>query len=576
MSYICFMKSPVLLILFLILTACSFQERLTPNRWECVNSNVDSATNCLESMFIGNPQRDSIVPLLKILDDYSKSIDDEGRRNMMKSRICFWKGRIAEREHYNDSAVIYYERGLSHADSSRYPYTFWKLKFERAKCLHTSNTPDIYMIQKAYDYFKKVDDKPMQAAINVTVGNILNFARQSRLAIDYFHAADSIYGILGYQDYIIKNKLNLASALSQAGMPDSSYRILNEMRKDPVVLRDFSTHNTVLRNLYAETGDTAALLEAYDMVRERPDYADVRTLYEALLSGLYLSRNNTDSADLYSRRAFAGMNNVVIPAHKSFIWEMESYRHERIGEYDSALYCRNMMELMRDSAERISSRDEVGYAQYYYDMSRIRNEKERDREKYLLLISTITILVIVSGGTVWFTFTRSRQRLRLQVAQERTRLVESELERERDSRRMMALSLAKQETEKIMEDVKDAVDMLYKNGKIERADAASLRSTLCDYALQSSDWSNFEELFKSSNPHFVPRLLEICPGLTPMQIKLASLTLIGMSIKQIASYLNVKSESVMQARWRLRNKLSLKTDESLEAALHRLNESTGK
>ena len=61
-----------------------------------------------------------------------------------------------------------------------------------------------------------------------------------------------------------------------------------------------------------------------------------------------------------------------------------------------------------------------------------------------------------------------------------------------------------------------------------------------------------------------------------MQIKLASLTLIGMSIKQIASYLNVKSESVMQARWRLRNKLSLKNDESLEAALHRLNESTGK
>ena len=80
-------------------------------------------------------------------------------------------------------------------------------------------------------------------------------------------------------------------------------------------------------------------------------------------------------------------------------------------------------------------------------------------------------------------------------------------------------------------------------------------------------------MFKSANPDFVPNLFKVCKKLSPMQVKLASLILIGMSIKQIASYLNIKEDSVMQARWRLRNKLGLKGEDSIESFLHDLNRS---
>lgn len=567
------MRYPLFILMILILASCAFQPRLAPDRWECVDRDVDSATNRLESMFLGYGHPDSVVALIGMLDSVAASSGQADMKDIVRARVWFWKGRLAYRSNFEDSAVACFDRGLDYVDSGRYPYTFWKLRFEREKTASLSDVADIYAIQKAYDYFKKVDDKPMQATVNVTVGNILSFAGQPRLAIDYFHTADSLYRILGYTDYIVKNRLNLARVLNLAGMSDSAYRIIKDLSNDSVVRHDFLTYNTVLRNMYVDFGDEKALHEAYMMVREQPDYVDLKALYEALLSETHNRRGDTDSADFYSHRAFMAIDDVSIPSYKSVIWRMESRRHERAGRYDSALYCRDRAEIMEDSSLRVANRDEVGYAQYYHDMSRIRNEKERDREMYLLLIAMIVLMAMAAGGVVWIIFTKKRQRLNLQVERERTRLVESELERERAGRRVMALSLAKEETEKIMDNVKEAVDTLYKNERISREDAASLRSNLCDYALQASDWNNFEELFKSSNPHFVPRLFERCPGLTPMQVKLASLTLIGMSIKQIASYLNVKSESVMQARWRLRNRLRLADDESLEAALHRLNES---
>lgn len=66
---------------------------------------------------------------------------------------------------------------------------------------------------------------------------------------------------------------------------------------------------------------------------------------------------------------------------------------------------------------------------------------------------------------------------------------------------------------------------------------------------------------------FFKKLIEICPDLTPSEIKLAFLIKMTYSSKQIAELLYIQSSSVNIARYRIRKKLALGKTDNLETYL---------
>lgn len=70
---------------------------------------------------------------------------------------------------------------------------------------------------------------------------------------------------------------------------------------------------------------------------------------------------------------------------------------------------------------------------------------------------------------------------------------------------------------------------------------------------------NFEKLY----PDFKNKILNKSPNLTANELKLAAFLKLNVSSKEIANILNITSESVNKARYRLRKKLNLDTKEDL-------------
>lgn len=79
-----------------------------------------------------------------------------------------------------------------------------------------------------------------------------------------------------------------------------------------------------------------------------------------------------------------------------------------------------------------------------------------------------------------------------------------------------------------------------------------------------ADWENFERYFKQVYSDFDEKIKQAFPTLTRNEIRLVTLMKMNLSTKEIASILNVTPESVNKARYRLRKKINLPTDQNVQ------------
>jgi tetratricopeptide (TPR) repeat protein len=82
--------------------------------------------------------------------------------------------------------------------------------------------------------------------------------------------------------------------------------------------------------------------------------------------------------------------------------------------------------------------------------------------------------------------------------------------------------------------------------------------------LSSKDtWDNFRSKFVDVHPNFFRNLNERCPGLTQNEMKLAAMISMNLSSKDIAKITLQQHNSINVARYRLRKKLNMESDEQL-------------
>ncbi len=101
---------------------------------------------------------------------------------------------------------------------------------------------------------------------------------------------------------------------------------------------------------------------------------------------------------------------------------------------------------------------------------------------------------------------------------------------------------------------------------VEEATKARLhkltKSIIKDLELDNG-WDNLERHVKNVHFDFLKRLKEKYPDISPRELDLACYLLMNMSSKEIAEIMNISSESVELARYRLRKKMGLSRNENL-------------
>lgn len=110
-----------------------------------------------------------------------------------------------------------------------------------------------------------------------------------------------------------------------------------------------------------------------------------------------------------------------------------------------------------------------------------------------------------------------------------------------------------------LEEIKNLKSREISENRIDRLEYLNKTAILTE-----DDWNKFKELFEQAYKGYFIRLKEKLPDLTQAEIRLICLTKLKVDTKQMSAILGVSSDTVKKSRHRLRKKLGLMEEDSLD------------
>ena len=569
----------MLLLIGLCVSCNSRRPHLEPYHWETIDNEFDSISLILESEVLAeNNLHETPRHLFQLDSIYSlkSSKNPDKKLGAMNARITFWKTILMTMEPNpnRDSLSRMLNAAIKELDTISYPYHYHRLLDENIILSYNSSHSNIQPLLRSSDFYKEIGDSRMYANSLIGIGNLMDYASQPILALRFHEMADSIYKEQGFILNVRKNQINITNDLIKLGREKEAYTILKSLKNDTILSKNFEAKAIVGILLYKVTKDGDYLIDVYSKEKGKNDEVD--TYIEVLLSEYYRNRTSDkldlDSASLFSKSAFKNLSKIKRLEWRKLIWAEEAKRFERERKYDSAYWA--LDNFYQEDLESISTlrTEQITSSHYFHDVTQLQVEKEKAdiRTNYSILISFLSVIILLI--IVIYIVSNYRKNKKIEIEKYKSEKIKAELETLKSKREIVALTLASQESEKRISAIKDNIDNIISEKSLVPTELRQIKNELIQLTDAKSEWDNVIELIKQGHPNFIPNLYKACPTISSSQVKLAALIFIGLSINQIASYLNVKTESVMQSRWRLKNKLGLSNEESLESALMKLNE----
>ncbi|MEP1096962.1 MAG: hypothetical protein ABJG78_17725 [Cyclobacteriaceae bacterium] len=183
-------------------------------------------------------------------------------------------------------------------------------------------------------------------------------------------------------------------------------------------------------------------------------------------------------------------------------------------------------------------------------------EKSKKNLAWFLLISAILIAV--------FIVSMIRYRNKKNVLEAELRLRKLEVELSMKNKEIFSYTLSFIKKNQIMEGFKDQINELKKQSDSSVNKQLNRINQIVDNTFRSDEeWKTFQLTFDQMHDGFFGLLKRAFPDLGSADLKLCGLLRLNMNVKESASILGISSDSVKTARYRLRKKLGLKTEDNL-------------
>lgn len=550
------------MIIALIAVSCVKRKRHDPFFfWEPTNAVFDTLTRNLDRAWCLDAGDDSLLFL-------TENLEAEARRHPsdrdMKARCHYFRGRWLSAYAGYPQAVRELDAAESiYRDSSAYPYEFNRIRYVR------SMDPSRTMVQMYFDnlstsrFFESRGDSVMLAVSLANIGNSLRGLGDTLASEPYFSRAIRLLNSCGMRRWSLKFRLSQAQACRPVN-PKLSDSIMSALRGMAEVKEDTLYYNILLHVSFLSSGDIGYIQEAYRLVRPLR-IPSVEALYESYLSADCLMRGETDSAVSLSRSAMkkavygTGLTtrmNVTLSAAEAL---------DRVGDKDSAAMLMRRYISMSDTLIRRNIATDVRRSEMRLKIATIESQERekamRERSRFWI----VSIGVVAVAIAVILLLYRRTKRLEMQR-------VRAELELTRSRLQLASSAVAIEEKDKVIDSAIETIDSLGRENKIRLSDANLVTGVLRVHKSSREESETFRQIHEKLSPNFAKRLKEDYPGLSENNVKMAAYVAMGMDNKQIARVMMIEYKSVITARHRIRVKMGLGKDDSLEDALRRYSE----
>lgn len=417
-----------------------------------------------------------------------------------------------------------------------------------------------------------VYDKPWRKAdVQHQIGRIEYLRGNYTKAIDYFKQALQVYKQQN-------DKVYESIALNAIGENFYHLKKYNEaqdyLNKSLTLAIDYNVSET--------EGDALGNLGKVSYALGKPEKAlnyleralQIHEANKYLLNTLYTKNEIAEVliAVNQPKKAIAYLNEVIATASKEQrnnelleAFNLRSKAHQYLGNLSKALKDKDQFIALNDSIFNKTKSHQIAELHTIYKTEKKEQQIALQQQEIVVLkqkafINNLQRLLLVVGLVfLLIAFYAIRQKMK------RNRLEKEKLDEalEFKNRELTTYALNIARKNETLEKLKSKVKAL----KVEENSGANynqLISTINFDLQDDNNWKNFSRYFTEVHKDFNTNIKTKYPQITSNELRLLALLKMNLSSKEIASILNISLEGIKKARYRLRKKLDITTEESLQ------------
>lgn len=316
--------------------------------------------------------------------------------------------------------------------------------------------------------------------------------------------------------------------------------------------------------VYAKQGNHRKALEMYydghEITEKVGSKSNLITSFQSIGESHYELKNYNEAIKNYNEGIVLG-EEINALDDLNYIYKSRSETYEKMGNYALALNDHKKHQIISDSIFNKTSNDKIEELKTKYETEKKENEiiilkgKEKVSKSHRQLLYFALISLFILASLLYYGI---RQKLK------RSKLIRQTLDIELNYKKKEltthALHIAKKN--ETLENIKNKIEELkstdYKNGY------RHLLQTINFDLQDDNNWGNFKKYFDEVHKDFNGNVKNKFPEVTSNELRLMSLLKMNLTSKEIANILNISHEGIKKARYRLRKKLNMTTDDSLQ------------
>lgn len=548
------MNRVFIILIILIFASCGRNERHNSGSMFCPVGTgkpmIDSVCAELErAVYNSEP-----ITVKQFLIDSLENIDKrESDHALLKARVAIWKSRLLKNID-EERAINIANAALEGLDTLRYPYEYHNLLMESSS--ESSEIVKNYLtLLKVLKYGREIGDSLLVGRTLTRLGILTRSFRPNPTSDDYFHKAGKAYIDAGYKKYWMKNLFNIATQETDL---IKSIKVLKYLDRQSDIMQDTTFREIVKRSLFLNTHSPEYLRDNIKMLKYDKLRSDAYGINLMLLAHHFMQNMQNDMALNLSSEA----ERYLRPGRTDtrllcWLYRQNSYLYHAAGVLDSAYKYASLYAWWTDSLHSELSDKELMATDAKIKILQMENATRLEIQKrntrwwlISLIILSVTILAI-------FLIYRKGKERQLNAYKIREELYKNRMI-------LASRSLVLEEKCKVIDDVGNVVKSLRNEGRLKSAEASEINTVLNIHKSSDMERVGFMDIHQNLDPNFYKRLKTDFPSLTESQLRLAAYISLGMTNQQIARLLNIEYDSIKKSRYRLRTKLGLSTQDSLE------------
>lgn len=542
--------------------------------WESLGNDVEAFDSMMErAAFMDIPRRD-LRQVVSRLAGSSRS-----HHTQAEARSNYWRAWILLKEN-PDSASSLVDKALRICDSVEYPYDYARFKMLSADIMRQrGNLAEAYSIYRnQIKMLQKLNDRFWEAKALVSIGVIMQDLGELHEALRNYSEAQEIFSETGSLACVTKNRINLANMHYMLGNKTLGLEYLRNLESDRYVINDsvYMANVLVSRFHISDFTDRNAALMAYEIGEKLNN--DALLVLTNFAMGC-LNHNDGDEANaikflnraVAKARAISDFNN-----QKRALELLESiYRSMHLN--DSANQYRLRLSIINDSIYKQEKIDQIRRTEHLATITKYEQKIQAEadnhhRRQTLTLIVGGFILVILSLSIclLWAARKRTEAGRRLEEEKnERLALLNRQysLEIEAKEKELTSNTMLLAQKNAKLKQLGEQIRDMERSGELRAEESEAINLKISTELKADDDWRYFKLKFEEVHPHFFSSIQEAYPSLSRTELRLCAYIRVGMNAKEIAQVLSVLPQTVNTSRYRIRKKMGLGLQDSLESVI---------